>query len=167
MKTLSLLVCLLLLGGRARAAAFDFAQLRCQGLSSLGASKAQLVRRLGAPLRTVEPHYECGEYSSEQLHQRVYQLRYRHAFFLGNTRQGYDLQLFRFVAAGQAGLAYGHWRLNASTTLRDFTRMLGKLETYQEPGNTVTVVVRDRDSAAVFTFRNGKLAEYRFDGVGC
>ena len=165
MKLLALLGCLLL-PGAARAAGFDFNQLHINNLRYTGLSKARVVRLLGAP-RTAEPRYECGEYSAEQMHQRFYELRYRQATLIGNARHGYDLASFRFAAAGPARLSYGRWQLSAATTLREFARMLGKLESSKNRDGSVEVVVRAGDVTGTFTFRAGRLSEYHYGGVGC
>lgn len=144
----------------------DFAKLHVSGLAVM-ASKSQVAKLLGKPLAVVEPHYECGEYSSQQMGQKFYELRYRQAVFIGNLRQGYELESFKFTPAGPARLTYGRWQLSAATTLPEFARMVGPLETYKAKDGSVEVVVRQQDATATFTFKAGRLTEYAFHGAGC
>jgi hypothetical protein len=145
---------------------FDFSKLQINHLTS-AFSKGQVVQRLGQPLAVADPHYECGEYVSQPKGVTFYQLRYRQATFIGNAKQGYELEAFRFAPAGPARLTYAGQPLSAATTLPQLTRLLGPLETHKNKDGSVEVVVWERDASAIFTFRAGKLASYAFHGVGC
>jgi hypothetical protein len=168
MKFLFILVAACLSGGTcaAQSGTIDFAKLHVSGLK-FTASKSQVLTRLGKPLGIVEPHYECGEYSSEQEGQRFYQLRYQQVTFIGNARQGYELQSFKFGRTGPAQLTYGRQLLSAATTLQQFTRLFSKLQPYKNKDGSVEVIVWQQDASATFTFKAGRLASYSFHGVGC
>lgn len=144
----------------------DFSKLRLSQLAST-ASRGQVQQLLGQPLAVVDPHYECGEHVSQPKGLTYYQLRYRQAVFIGNAKQGYELESFQFAPAGPARLTYAGRPLSAATTLPELTRLLGPLETHNNKDGSVEVVVWQQDASAIFTFRAGKLASYDFHGVGC
>jgi hypothetical protein len=52
-----------------------------------------------------------------------YQLRYRQAVFIGNTKQGYELESFKIAPPGPAPLAYAGKPLSAATTLPGRSRV--------------------------------------------
>ena len=145
---------------------FDFAKLRLNGLA-FTTNKTQVVSRLGKPLATVEPHYECGEFASSDGSEKFYQLRYKQAVFIGNSKLGYQLESFSFAPAGPAQLTYGSVKLSTATTLQEFTHLLGPLESHKEKDGAVQVVVWQQDASAIFTFKAGRLVRYEFHGVGC
>jgi hypothetical protein len=168
MKFLFVLVAACISGSTcaAQSGKIDFAKLQVSGLK-FTASKSQVLTRLGKPLSIVEPHYECGEYSSEQEGQKFYQLRYQQATFIGNARQGYELESFRFGRTGPAQLTYGQQLLSAATTLPEFIRLFGKVETHKNKDGSVALIVWQQDASATFTFKAGHLSSYSYSGVGC
>lgn len=145
---------------------FDLTKLHLGPLAA-PASKAQVTKHLGQPLAVINPHYECGDFSAEQGGQTFYQLRYRQAVFIGNSREGYELESFNFTSPGPARLAYGEQPLSAATTLAEFKRRFGPLESYPQKDGSVEVIVRQEDATAAFIFRAGRLARYEFHGTGC
>lgn len=151
----------------AQRAQIDFDKLHLNGLP-FTATKAQVIRRLGKPTKTDEPHYECGALSSQEQGKRIYSLHYANALFTGNSQEGYVMDQVMFSAKKPIVLLYGTWKLTEKTTLKDLEKAFGhslKMETMvTETSNAAPVVSLSSkgDDGAIFWFEKGRLVKFEY-----
>lgn len=168
MKTYLLLLPLLAGPLAALATPFDYSLLKLGSLPE-HPSKAQLVQRLGQPLKASRARYECGSEYVDSPGHTYYLLRYPQATYVGNAAEGYALEIVHF-APGGAVLRYGTATWNASTTLAAVQKLFGADAVLDEkivPGAVVLSITcriprtkQIADSRIHLTFRRGRLVEY-------
>lgn len=147
----------------AQEAQIDFDKLRLNGLP-FRAPKAQIMQRLGKPIKINEPRYECGALSSEEQGKKMYSLHYGYAQFTGNAQDGYLLEKVKFSFKAPQVLQYGSWNLSEKTTLKSLEAVFGQpLKPEKTDDGYQQVMIRSKaDSGAIFWFKNGQLAEFEF-----
>lgn len=163
MSAMKTLLLPLLLGAgvsTANASPFDFGLLRYAGLPAYGTSRARIAQQLGAPTKVWRPHYECGFFSEDEQNKVYYELRYTHARFIGNAREGYSLKHLTLAPGVQ--LRYGQYQWSTATTLQEVQRLFGTSATTGkwEHGTVLVAVGSKSDEAAHLIFRNGHLIEF-------
>ncbi|GAB3292350.1 hypothetical protein GCM10027511_05380 [Hymenobacter humi] len=147
----------------AQDARIDFDKLRLNGLP-FKATKAQVVQRLGKPLKIDEPHYECGFLSSQEQGKKMYALHYGYAQFTGNAHDGYLMEKVSFTSKAPQVLQYGSWKLSQKTTVKSLETVFGQpLKAEKTKDGYQQVMIRSKqDDGAIFWFKNGQLMEFTF-----
>lgn len=145
----------------------NFNKLRLNQLA-FTSSRRQVQQRLGQPRAVVEPHYECGAYSSQEQGQKFYELRYPQVRFIGNNKLGYAIEYVYFSAKGPT-LTYGTHTLSNRTTVADLQRFFGpgthseKMITAEMPQGQETVSLSSKyDDGAIFWFSHGRLVKFEY-----
>ena len=135
----------------------DSDEIRINGIG-FNATREQILKEFGNPIRIFQPNYECGFLSTEEQGAVYYSIKYDFLVFTGNNAEGYLLEEALIAPTLKAKISYKGKGLSHNTTIKEFESIF---ETKVE-GDSVLLFFKGADDALDFTFKNGKLDKIEY-----
>lgn len=120
-------------------------------------SKQSIIKEFGNPQKVFRPNYECGFFSESGQGEEYYAIKFEHFQFIGNDREGYQLEKFDFTN-DKIKITYKGIVLSGKTTRKDFNKI------FDLTINTdwIGLWYKDADCQLIFNFKGGRLSNMEF-----
>ena len=138
--------------------------LKYKGLSFFS-TKSEITEKFGNPIKTFEPHYECGFLSSDEQGVDYFTLEYDKIKFTGNEKEKYVLEQIDFENDNSIILNYDKYKLTCKTELSELAEIFGKeIIKFFDNNLNGKILIRhfEYDSGIILELKNGKLIRLEY-----
>ncbi|WP_298321228.1 hypothetical protein [uncultured Aquimarina sp.] len=142
----------------------DFRLINYEGLEFYS-SKSEITKKLGNPIKTFEPKYECGFLSEDEQGVKYISLDYGKVKFTGNEKEEYLIEMIDFENDNSLILKYGKHNLTCETKLTDLALIFGEqlIKHYGSDQNGGIVLFDEKaDDGIRIEIKDGKLVRFGY-----
>ncbi|WP_268033802.1 hypothetical protein [Algoriphagus sp. PAP.12] len=168
MSTIILLIFSFLTSNLQEKTTFDASKFTLDGISCFQTTEAEIKKTYGDVVLT-ETDYECGFFSVDQPGSPYFQMIYPNINWIGNSKEGYQIDEIKFDPEGKIQLKYEDFVFSGLNTQEELESFMG------EKSNSIQIHQRDdevlrslfnyfdkSDDALMLILKGGKLIEFHY-----